>query len=89
MCDFVCNTVDIFRIILYLKKYLCSCVHVVFILHYKIYICIPIHITLTLEKTEGTIKNGQPRDTDNIGHTRDRTNNDRYYTMQQTELKCR
>jgi len=26
-----------------------------------------------LEKTEGSIKNGQSRDTDNIGHTRHRT----------------
>jgi hypothetical protein len=29
---------------------------------------------------ETRIKNGQPRDTDNIGHTRDRTCNDGYYT---------
>ena len=27
-----------------------------------------------LEKTEGPTKNGQSRDTDNIGHTRHRTN---------------
>ena len=27
-----------------------------------------------LEKTKGTIKNGQPRDTGNIGHIRHRTN---------------
>ena len=27
-----------------------------------------------LEKTEGTIKNGQSRDTGNVGHTRHRTN---------------
>jgi hypothetical protein len=43
----------------------------------------PIHITLPLEKTEGAIRNGQFRDTDNIRHTRDRTNNDRHYTTQQ------
>ena len=29
---------------------------------------------------ETRIKNGQPRDTDNIGQTRDRTYNDGYYT---------
>jgi hypothetical protein len=44
------------------KKYLCSCVHIVFILHYKIYICIPINITLTLEKTEGEIKKKMKND---------------------------
>ena len=27
-----------------------------------------------VEKTKGTIKNGQPRDTGNIGHIRHRTN---------------
>ena len=39
----------------------------------------PRNITLPLEKTEGAIRNGQFRDTDNIRHTRDRTNNDRHY----------
>ena len=39
----------------------------------------PINITLSLEKTEVAIRNGQFRDTDNIRHTRDRTNNDRHY----------
>ena len=39
----------------------------------------PINITLPLEKTEGAIRNGQSRDSDNIRHTRDRTNNDRHY----------
>ena len=35
----------------------------------------PINITLPLEKTEGAIRNGQSRDTNNIRHTRDRINN--------------
>ena len=30
-------------------------------------------IKKTLEKTEGVIRNGQSRNTDNIGYTRDRT----------------
>ena len=42
----------------------------------------PINITLPLEKTEGAIRNGQFRDTDNIRHTRDRANNDRHYITQ-------
>ena len=42
----------------------------------------PINITLPLEKTEGAIRNGQIRDTDNIRYTRDRTNNDRHYITQ-------
>ena len=42
----------------------------------------PINITLPLEKTEGATRNGQFRDTDNIRHTRDRTNNDRHYITQ-------
>ena len=36
----------------------------------------PRNITLPLEKSEGAIRNGQSRDTDNIRHTRDRMNND-------------
>ena len=35
------------------------------------------HFKLTLEETEGAIKNGQSRDTDNIGHTRRRQTNER------------
>ena len=42
----------------------------------------PINITLPLEKTEGAIRNGQIRDTDNIRYTRDRSNNDRHYITQ-------
>ena len=42
----------------------------------------PINITLPLEKSEGAIRNGQSRDTDNIRHTRDRTNNDQHYITQ-------
>jgi hypothetical protein len=49
---------------------------------WQIYICMPINITLPLEKTEGAIRNGQIRDTDNIRYTRDRTNNDRHYITQ-------
>ena len=37
---------------------------------------------LPLEKTEGAIRNGQFRDTDNIRNTRNRTNNDRHYITQ-------
>ena len=44
----------------------------------------PRNITLPLEKTEGAIRNGQFRDTDNTTHTRDRTNNDRHYITQKT-----
>ena len=42
----------------------------------------PRNITLPLEKTEGAIRNGQIRDTDNITHTRYRKNNDRHYITQ-------
>jgi hypothetical protein len=42
----------------------------------------PINITLPLEKTEGAIRNGHFRDTDNIRHTRNRTNYDRHYITQ-------
>ena len=42
----------------------------------------PINIALPLEKTVGAIRNGQIRDTDNIRHTGDRTNNDRHYITQ-------
>ena len=49
----------------------------------------PRNITLALEKTEGAIKNGQFRDIGNIKHTRDRTNNDRYYITQKTPLQSR
>jgi hypothetical protein len=47
----------------------------------------PINITLLLEKTEGAIRNGQFRDTDNIRHTRDRTYTDRHYTTQKKKLQ--
>ena len=42
----------------------------------------PRNIALPLEKTEGAFRNGQFRDTDNIRHTRERTNNDRHYITQ-------
>ena len=58
-------------------------------LTWQIYICMPINITLPLEKTEGAIRNGQFRDTDNIRHTRDRMNNDRHYITQKTPLQSR
>ena len=58
-------------------------------LTWQIYICMPINITLPLEKTEGAIRNGQFRDTDNIRHTRDRTNNDRHYITQNKNLQSR
>jgi hypothetical protein len=47
----------------------------------------PINITLLLEKTEGAIRNGQFRDTDNTRHTRDRTYTDRHYTTQKKKLQ--
>jgi hypothetical protein len=51
---------------------------------WQIYMCMPRNITLPLEKTEGAIRNGHFRDTDNIRHTRDRKNNDRHYITQKT-----
>ena len=44
------------------------------------------------EKTEGPIKNGQSRDIDNIGHTRQNTKNNKIYKKkpqhtQQRKLK--
>ena len=43
---------------------------------YTMYLIISYYneIEIKLEKTEGPIKNGQSRDTGNIGHTRHRTN---------------
>ena len=38
-----------------------------------------------LEKTKGTIKNGQPRDTGNIGYTRHRTKTITKNTTQKTK----
>ena len=49
----------------------------------------PIDITFPLEKIEGVIRNGQFRDTDNIRHTRDRTNNDQHYITQKNPLQSR
>ena len=48
-----------------------------------------INTALPLEKTEGAIINGKLRDTDNIRHTGDRTNNDRHYITQKTPLQSR
>jgi len=56
---------------------------------WQIYICMLITITLPLEKTEGAIRNGQSRDTDNIRHTRDRMNNDRHCITLKTPLLSR
>jgi hypothetical protein len=87
MCDFLCDCVYMFRIIL-LKIF-------VFIISYSVYftwqryMCMPINITLPLEKIEGAIRNGQSRDTDNIRHTRDRANNDRLYITQKTPQQSR
>ena len=49
----------------------------------------PRNITFPLEKTEGAIRNGQFRDTDNIRPTGDRTNNDRHYITQEKKLQSR
>ena len=42
-------------------------------------------IPMTLEKTEGAIKNGQSRDTGNIEHTRHMTQTNKTNTTQKTK----
>jgi low affinity Fe/Cu permease len=85
MCDFLCDCVYMFRIIL--LKILVFMISYSVYLTWQIYICMPINITLLLGKTEGAIRNGQFRDTENIRHTRERMTNYRHYTEKKTTIQ--